>query len=240
MANEYEYDPWKAAGSESVNTREYYGQILVECVAMVFPGEKGSGQKPVAYDPKIHQGKRPFTQITMKLDSLPEMQLSTETSKNWQNYSADWTKITMPSIRKLGFVTKEGECDLLKFNNSWVKFRFIPGFTKNRDPEKPNYKTMEFLAVYKNEAECRKAYLTENGQDSEPSHTEPKSTSNEAVESALKFVRSIAENAMKAGNPVGEAVDTFLAQNAAACAGLKIDSPEIQALLKDFDDNPPF
>ena len=45
---------------------------------------------------------------------------------------------------------------------------------------------------------------------------------------------------MKAGNDVGDAVDVFLSQNAAVCAGLKIDSPEIQSLLKEFDDNPPF
>ena len=60
------------------------------------------------------------------------------------------------------------------------------------------------------------------------------------MKSALVFVRSIAENAMKAGNDVGDAVDVFLSQNAAVCAGLKIDSPEIQSLLKEFDDNPPF
>ena len=239
--NQQSYNPWKAAGVEPVNTRNYYGQVIVECTAMVFPGEKGSGQRPVPYDPQIHAGKQPFTQIMIKLDSLAEMQLSNETSKTWQNYSADWTKITMPSIRKLGFVDKDGACDMQKFNKAWVKFQFVPGFTKNRDPEKPNYKTMEFLEVYKNEAECLNAYRLENGQEAEtPSHTEPKSQTNEAVASALKFVESIAENAMKSGHDVAEAVDTFLAQNAAVCAGLKIDSPEIQALLKEFDDNLPF
>lgn len=232
---------WEMAGEIPTNTRDYFGQINLDCVLMVFPGVKGSGQRPVVYDPNAHKGKQPFVQITATLNPLPEMQLTRETSRNWQNYNSDWTKITMPSIRKLGFVNTDGKCDLVKFNGQWVKFQFVPGFTKNKDPEKPNYTTMEFLAVYKNEAECRVAYLAENGEDSESTvKAEPQSQTSEAVESALKFVRSIAENAMKAGNSVPEAVDAFLAQNAAVCAGLKIDSPEIQAMLKEFDDNPPF
>lgn len=234
-----QYDPWKAAGTVPTSTREYYGQILISCVAMVFPG---GGQRPEVYDPSRHT-KQPFTQITATLDPLPEMQLSRETSCNWQNYSSDWVKITMPSIRQLGvqFVDPDGAVDLRKFDKSWVKFQFVPGFTKNRDPEKPNYKTMEFLKVYKSEAECRKAYLAENTSDAEaPAPATPQSTADPAVESALKFVRSIAENAMKKGSEVPEAVDNFLQQNAAVCAGLKIDSPEIQALLQEFDENPPF
>ena len=232
---------WKMAGEIPTNTRDYFGQINLDCVLMVFPGAKGSGQRPVVYDPNVHKGKQPFSQITATLNPLPEMQLTRETSRNWQNYNSDWTKITMPSIRKLGFVDSDGACDLQKFNGAWVKFQFVPGFQKNKDPEKPNYTTMEFLEVYKNESACRKAYLAENGDVAEDtSYTEPKSTASDAVKSALVFVRSIAENAMKAGNEVPEAVDAFLTQNSAVCAGLKIDSPEIQALLKEFDDNPPF
>lgn len=243
MANNNEFNAWKAAGTVPSNSRAYYGQIIFDCVAMVFPGEKGSKSKPVVYDPQIHTNAQPFVQITAKLDPLPEMQLSNETSSRWPNYSADWVKITMPSIKKLGFVDTDGSCDIVKFNNSWVKFRFVPGFTKNKDPEKPNYKTMDFLAVYKNEAECRKAYQEENASNVQPgfSHTEPvQSQSNEAVASALKFVESIAENAMRKGDDIDVAVDNFLEQNAAVCAGLKIDSPEIQALLKKYDENPPF
>lgn len=236
MSNEY--NAWKMAGAEPANTREYYGQILIDCVLMVFPGEKGSGMQPEPYDKAKHGNKRPYVQINATLDPLPEMQLTRETSSRWQNYSADWLKITMPSIKKLGFTCSDGSCDLEDFNNKWVKFQFVPGFNKNRDPEKPNYKTMEFLKVYKNEAECRQDYLAENGESSIPS--EPKSTADSAVASALVFVRSIAENAMKAGNDVPDAVDDFLEKNSAACAGLKIDSPEIQNLLKEFDENPPF
>ena len=87
MSNEY--NAWKMAGSEPANTREYYGQILIDCVLMVFPGEKGSGQAPEPYDKAKHGNKRPYVQISATLDPLPEMQLARETSSRWQNYSAD-------------------------------------------------------------------------------------------------------------------------------------------------------
>lgn len=242
MSNYQAYDPWEAAGLEPVNTREYYGQIDVDCVAKVFPGEKGSGLKPEVYDPVRHAGKRPFTEIAIRLNPLAEMQLANETKKTWQNYSSDWLKITMPSIKRLGFTLPNGGADLKKFDKQYVKFQFVEGFSKNKDPEKPNYKTMEFLEVYKDKAECLKAYLAENGDanNAETPAAQPQSTSDPAVKSALVFVRSIAENAMKIGDDVPEAVDKFLTQNVAACAGLKIDSPEIQALLKEFAEDIPF
>ncbi len=235
------YDPWEAAENAKERERAYYGRAMVDCVAMVFPGK---GQRPVVYVPGQYPGVQPFTQISIQLDPLPEMQLSRPVANNWQDWSADWLKITMPSIKNLGFIKPNGGVDLRGFNEQWVKFTYEPGFTKNRDPEKPNYKTMKFVALYPNEDECRKAYLQENtsqtGINANPVPAKAAAPSSPAVESAMTFVRSIAENALKAGNPVPEAVDDFLQKNAAACAGLTISSPEVQALLQEFDENPPF
>lgn len=236
------YDPWEAAESAKERERAYYGKVMVDCVGMVFPGK---GQRPVVYDPNQYPTLQPFTQISIQLDPLPEMQLSRPVSNNWQDWSADYLKITMPSIKALGFIKSDGGVNLRAFNNQWVKFTYEPGFTKNRDPEKPNYKTMKFVALYPSEAECRKAYLQENtSQAPIDANTAPAPATaaapSPAVASALVFVRSIAENAMRAGNPIPEAVDDFLQKNAAACAGLTITSPEIVSLLKEFDDNPPF
>lgn len=222
-------DPWDLAGTESVNTKEYYGAIVIDCVTMVFPGEKGSGQRPVAYDPAIHKGKQPFVQITATLDPLPEMMLSRETSCNWQNYSADWTKITMPSIRKLGFVTADGRCDLRKFNKSYVKFHFVPGFTKNRDPQKENYKTIEFLKVYKNAKECLADFQANNTDAA--ADPAPATTNDNAM--ALQFVQSVIDDARKNGKDVTAAVEDFLTKNAALCNGLTAKSPEVLDLLSD-------
>ena len=243
MANQTQtYDPWEAAENAKERERAYYGKVMVDCVAMVFPGK---GQRPVVYVPGQYPNIQPFTQISIQLDPLPEMQLSRPVSNNWQDWSADWIKITAPSIKDLGFIKGNGGVDLRKFNDQWVKLTYEPGFTKNKDQTKPNYKTMKFIALYPNEAECRKAYLQENtSQTAINSNTapdlEPTAAPSQAVASALIFVRSIAENAMKAGNPIPEAVDDFLQKNAAACAGLTITSPEVVALLKEFDENPPF
>lgn len=242
---EQTYDAWEAAENAKPVERAYYGRAMVDCVAMVFPGK---GQRPVVYVPGQYPGAKPFTQITIQLDPLPEMQLSRPVSANWQDWSADWQKITMPSIKNLGFTKQNGGADLRAFNGQYIKFTFEPGFTKNRDPEKPNYKTMKFCGLYPSEEACRKAYLQENTSNAGVGvavgaavQTSPAPKADDpAVTAALAFVRSIAENALKSENPVPEAVDDFLTKNKDACAGLTIHSPEIQALLKEFEDEPPF
>ena len=233
------YDAWNAAGTEYVSKREYYGRILVDCVAMVFPGQKGSGQKPVPYDPQIHQGARPFTQISLQLDPLPEMNLSYPIERNLSNFDADWNKITMPSIRQVGYVTADGRCDLHKFDKSYVKFEIIPGFRKNKDPNRENYTTMKFTAAYKSEAECRKAYLEEYGGDAE--YQAETSTTTEQVDTstAMPFIKAVIKESRGKGKDVGGILDDvkkFIADNKEVCAGLSITSPEVIDAINE----PPF
>lgn len=233
------YDAWNAAGTEYVSKREYYGRILVDCVAMVFPGAKGSGQKPVPYDPTIHANARPFTQISLQLDPLAELNLSYPIERNLSNFDADWNKITMPSIRQIGFVTADGKCDLRKFDNSWVKFEIIPGFRKNRDPSKENYTTMKFTAAYKDEAACRKAYLEENGADAEFTTTTAPATESADASAAMPFIKAVIKDARNKGKDVGGILDEvkkFIADNAEVCAGLSITSPEVIDAINE----PPF
>ena len=232
------YDAWNAAGTEYVSKREYYGRILVDCVAMVFPGQKGSGQKPVPYDPAIHGNARPFTQIELQLDPLPEMQLSFPIERNLANFDADWNKITMPSIRQIGFVTADGKCDLRKFDKSYVKFEIIPGFRKNKDPNKENYTTMKFTAAYKSEADCRKAYLEENGADAEYAPA-PATEQTTDTSTAMTFIKAVIKDARAKGQDVGgvlDAVKSFMDDNKEVCSGLSITSPEIIDAINE----PPF
>ena len=234
------YDAWNAAGTEYVSKREYYGRILVDCVAMVFPGQKGSGQKPVPYDPQVHQGARPFTQISLQLDPLPEMNLSYPIERNLSNFDADWNKITMPSIRQVGYVTADGRCDLHKFDKSYVKFEIIPGFRKNKDPNKENYTTIKFTAAYKSEAECRKAYLEENGADAEFANAATSSTEQKAdTSAAMEFVKAVIKKSREDGKDVGGILDDvkkFIADSGPLCAGLSITSPEVIEAINE----PPF
>ena len=232
-----QYDAWNAAGTEYVSKREYYGRILVDCVAMVFPGAKGSGQKPVPYDPTVHTNARPFTQISLQLDPLPEMNLSYPIERNLSNFDQDWNKITMPSIRQVGFVTADGKCDLRKFDKSYVKFEVIPGFRKNKDPQKENYTTIKFTGAYKSEAECRKAYLEENGADAELGPVTPTEQTDNST--AMSFVKAVIKESRATGNDVGGILDDvkkFISDNKEVCGGLSITSPEVIDAINE----PPF
>ena len=235
------FDAWSMAGTEYVSKREYYGQILVDCVAMVFPGPRGSKERPVPYDPEIHKGMQPFTPINMTLDPLPEMQLSRPVESNWSNFDQDWNKISMPSIRQLGFVTPDGRCDLRKFHKSYIKLEYIPGFRKNRDPEKDNYKTMKFSAAYADEKACRAAYLEENSANAEFSAPVPEAApaSEDAKASAMIFIKAVIKDSRSKGKDVSgilEDVRKFLSENAGTCAGLAITSPEVIDAINE----PPF
>lgn len=234
-------DPWDLMGQEYVPVYEYYGQVQFTPMQMVFPGEKGSGQRPVPYNPQAHQGKRPFLQIEARLAAIPDQKLSFAMEQKWTNFEQDWQKITMPSIKKLGFTTPDGQADCKRFNNQWVKFESVEGFRQNKtNPEKGNYKTWKFTAVYADKEACRQAFLTEHPQDGNtpaPAATAaPKTaaapTGDKAT--AIKFIESTIQRAYKKGAQYEDVVETvrdFIADNADACAGLTIDSPEVRELL---------
>ncbi len=234
-------DPWEAMGTEYVPVYEYYGQVQIGGVWMVYPGEKGSGQKPVPYNPQAHQGKRPFLQIEARLAVIPDQPLSYAVEARWTNYNQDWQKITMPSIKKLGFVTPDGNADCKKFNNQWCKLQQVEGFQQNKsNPEKGNYKTWKFTAVYSDRESCRQAFLAEHPQDgspaSAPAQSQPVIDPSKKI--ALQFIETTIKGAYDAGaqyEDVVDKVEQFISANAAACAGLTIDSPEVRDLL----DQPP-
>lgn len=235
-------DAFDAAGVEVSNDYEYYGKILIDCAFMVFPGEKGSGVKPVPYDPQAHQGLRPFVQIDMQLDALPECKVQYAVKGNWPNYSQDWNKITMPSIRALGFVKDDGGLDLKKFNGTWVKCTKKTGYRKNQDPTKENYKTLVFLSSYATEQECHDAFETEHGSSAGAIDAEMGTGtvdtgqgSGKLDPAALAFVAYIVkEKARELGSDevkVREAVKAWLAANADTCKGLTVETPEVEELI---------
>ena len=232
-------DPWEAAGTEYTPTYDYYGQISLNPVWMVFPGEKGSGARPVPYNPQTHAGKQPFLQIEAKLAPIPDQKLSYPMEMRWNSYDQDWNKITMPSIRSLGFIREDGKCDTKRFNGQWVKLEKVEGFRQNKNnPEKGNYKTWKFTAVYADRDACRNAFLTEHPDSGTPAPTAataPKPAANDpAKATALQFIDATIKEAYRNGaqyDEVCEKVDKFITANAAACAGLTIDSPEVRELL---------
>ena len=140
----------------------------------------------------------------------------------------------MPSIRQVGYVTTDGRCDLHKFDKSYVKFEIIPGFRKNKDPNKENYTTIKFTAAYKSEAECRKAYLEENGADAEFANAATASTEQKAdTSAAMEFVKAVIKKSRADGKDDGK---KFIADSGDLCAGLSITSPEVIDAINE----PPF
>ncbi len=232
-------DPWDLMGQEYVPVYEYYGQIQFTPVMMVFPGEKGSGQRPVPYNPQAHQGKRPFLQIEARLSAIPDQKLSFAMEQKWSNFDQDWQKITMPSVRKLGFIKPDNKVDFQRFNGQWVKLENVEGFRQNKtNPEKGNYKTWKFTAVYPDREACRNAFLTEHPQDGNtpaPKATpQPAAADDPAKKIALQFIETTIQGAYKNGaqyEDVVEKVRDFITANAGSCAGLTIDSPEVRNLL---------
>ena len=231
-------DPWEAAGTEYAPVYEYYGQVQMTPVWMVFPGEKGSGQRPVVYNPQAHAGKRPFLQIEARLQAIPDQKLSFAMEQKWTNFDQDWNKITMPSIRALGFVREDNKCDTKRFNGQWVKLQSVQGFRPNKNnPEKGNYKTWKFTAVYADKEACRQAFLAEHPQNNSVSGSgavQAAPVNDAAKATALQFIEATIKEAYKNGAQYEDVVDktrSFIAANAGACAGLTIDSPEVRELL---------
>lgn len=232
-------DPWDLMGQEYVPVYEYYGQVQFNPVYMVFPGEKGSGQKPVPYNPQAHADKRPFLQIEARLSAIPDQKLSFAMEQKWSNFDQDWQKITMPSVRKLGFIKPDNKVDFQRFNGQWVKLENVEGFRQNKtNPEKGNYKTWKFTAVYPDREACRNAFLTEHPQDGNTpapkATTQPAAADDPAKKIALQFIETTIQGAYKNGaqyEDVVEKVRDFITANAGSCAGLTIDSPEVRELL---------
>jgi len=236
-------DPWEAMGTEYVPTYSYYGQVSISGIWMVFPGTKGSGAKPVPYNPATHNGLRPFLQIEAKLAVIPDQKLSYPMEQKWANYDQDWNKITMPSVRTLGFIRPDGKTDFQKLNGKYVSLEQVEGFSPNRNnPEKGNYKTWKFTAVYNSLEECRQAYLSEHPSADNtpaPKAKAPKPETDPMKAMALQFIETTIHEAYKNGAQYEDAYEKakqFIETNAGSCAGLTIDSPEVRELL----DQPPF
>lgn len=228
------------AGREIVRTDEYWGQIKVAAAAMAFAGK---GQKPAPFDPAIHSAKNRFIEIEMILDPLPECPTRFPVTMRVADFSADWQKIGLRSIKECGLVTDSGTADMHRLADSFVRVAQVPGFTKNRDPEKENYRTLKFLKVFANEADCRADYYDAIGETPDaPVSTQraaaPKAASPN-VTIALDFVKSYVKAQRSLKTPESEIRDglkRFISENKMVGDVLSIDSPEVTEILNE----PPF
>lgn len=225
------------AGREIVRTDEYWGRIKVAAAPMAFSGK---GQKPAPYDPTIHDAKNRFIEIEMILDPLPECPTRFPVTMRIADFSPDWQKIGLRSVKECGLVTDSGSADMRRLADSFVRVAQVPGFTKNKNPEKENYRTLKFLRVFANEADCRADYYETTGEDpnTEPAPQQPAaSAANVAI--ALDFVKSYVKAQRSLKTPDDRlriGLKQFISENKMVGDVLSIDSPEVVAILNE----PPF
>lgn len=185
-------DPWQVADNAKPRDFEYYGQVQADVWFGFFPG---NGAKPVPFDPTQHSIDKRTVQIEIHILPVPDQNVTFDVHQSYSDFSPDWTKITLPSIKALGF---DG---LRSLNSHWVRVTQVDGKREKVDATTKQktgefYKTFRFIEAYPDQAACEHAYA-----GAAPSHTEqqplPESTGNAEKETALKFARVVVENKAK-------------------------------------------
>lgn len=222
-------DPWEIADNAKPRDIEYYGKVMADVWFGYFPG---GGAKPIPFDPQQHPEDKRSVMIDIQIIPIPEQNVAFDIRQNYTDFSPDWTKITLPSIKALGV---DG---LRALNGRFVRVVQIDGKREKKD-ENGNktgefYKTFKFLAVYETEEECQQAY-----SGNTPPHTELQPTNgngNNEKDTALKFAKVIVENTARGQTDI-EAVKTSVW---GAIAGMPMinkhftaDSPEIIELIQE-------
>lgn len=216
------FDPWAAAMDAKPREYEIYGQIKIDVWTGYFPG---GGAKPIQFDPGQHPADKKTVMIDMQLIPIPEQPQRFEVEGHFTDFSLDWVKITLPSIKALGI-------DLRALNGRWVKLAQVPG--KRENPKKPGeyYSTLKFLAAFDSEAACREAFT---GQPlSTEGHAAAPAPVSAEKQTALQFAGVVIKNAAGQVTTQSAARALITAQLAAfpmIQQHFTIDSPEIVALV---------
>lgn len=217
------FDPWAAAMDAKPREFELYGQIKIDVWTGYFPG---NGAKPIPHDPGQHPADKRNVMIDMSLLSIPEQPQQYPVEGHFTDFSLDWVKITLPSIKALGV-------DLRALDGRWVKISQVPG--KRANPKKAGefYSTLKFLAVYDSETACREAY-TGQPLSTEEHAAAPAPEMSAEKQTALQFAGVVIKNAASHTQTQSAARALITAQLAAfpmIQQHFTIDSPEIAALV---------
>jgi hypothetical protein len=224
-------DPWAIADSAKPREFEYYGQVQADVWFGFFPG---SGAKPIPFDPNQHPGDKRTVMIDIQIIPVAEQNVTFDVRQNYTDFSPDWTKITLPSIKALGL---DG---LRSLNGKFVRVTQVDGKREKKDSGGNKtgefYKTFKFLEIYPNQAACEAAY------SGTPSNTEqqPTATSNNGNnperDSALKFAKVVVENSARGQSDLTIVINTVAANIANMPLISKYftaDSPEILNLIQE-------
>lgn len=223
-------DPWVVADNAKPRDFEYYGQVKADAWFGFFPG---GGAKPIAFDPQQHPVDKRTVMIDIQIIPVPEQNISFDIRQNYTDFSPDWTKVTLPSIRAIGV---DG---LRALNDRWVRVVQVDGKREKKDENGKKtgefYKTFKFLEVYPDAATCSTAYA-----GASPAHTEsqpdPVADGDKEKTTALQFAKVVITNKAQ-GKTDPQAVINSVTE---AIAGMPMinkfftgDSPEILALIQE-------
>ncbi len=220
-------DPFETASNATLTPRSYYGQIQIDAWHCVLV--KGQGKVP--FDPAQHNVDDRRTAITISLLPLAEQNVQFELARDLVAESREWAGIIWPSLKALGLTSAR------EAQGKWAKMIQVPSGRKYRNAagEEKEATTFKFLALYKDEAECRAAYLAEtgkggngNGQStSAPAPTAASDNGDQALKIALPFIQAFAKK---------EQYD--LERTKAACRtqdiitkAINVDSPEFAQIV---------
>lgn len=188
VSNTQAADPWEVADSAKPRDYEYYGQVKADAWFGFFPG---GGAKPIPFDPQQHPVDKRATMIDIQIIPIPEQDVRFDIRQNYTDFSQDWTKVTLPSIKGLGV---DG---LRSLNGRFVRVAQVDGKRERKD-ENGNktgdfYKTFKFVEVYPDQAACAMAYAGAAPDTEQPTNGNEHSADPEK-DTALKFARVVVEN----------------------------------------------
>lgn len=222
-------DPWAAADAAKPRDFEYYGQVVADAWFGFFPG---SGAKPIPFDPQQHPTDKRAVMIDIQIIPVPEQNVSFDVRQNYTDFSLDWTKVTLPSIKAIGV---DG---LRALNGRYVRVALVDGKREKKGENGSKtgefYKTFKFLEVYANAAECSAAYA-----GSSPAHTEPADPVDEADKekaTALQFAKVVVTNQARGKKDKSEilkAVTEMIAGMPLISKYYSGNSPEIEAMIEE-------
>lgn len=234
-----------AATEEVVYSNVYYGKALLTVWAGRWPKDadgKVCGA-PVRWT-EADGEKEKVIFIDFLLDLCPGCKATYQVKAQWKSghaYDSDWQKIVVPSLKEIGAADAKGHVDLKQVKDHWVKVQRVEG-TRPREkgnPDKGNWNTYKFLAIYKSEEECRQAMALDNGEDIPgiTGTTAPKGNAgkqDDRRQAALEFCK-VAIGTYK-GMPVDEirkAAETFISSNPNVSPYVKIDDAEIKEMINE-------
>jgi len=230
----------KAATEEPAYSDVYYGKCLLTLWEGKFPRDEDGHVtgRPIRWN----EGDNPKDRIIMIdffLDLCPGCKSSFQIKQSFMKHDRDWMKIVLPSLAEAGCVDASGKVSLGMVKDHWCKVQQVEGLRPRdkNDPEKGNWNTYKFLAVYQSEQECLDAMALDNGEDfEEKPAAQAKSVDKREArrQAALEFCK-VAIATYKGMKPeeIKKALQSFIVSNANVNPYIAIDDPEIVEMINE-------